>query len=236
MTSIFARVAIVVLVLGCSGGPRPTSPPPTATTPATTASAASSSEIPKATVPEDPPKASEDAGRETTTKPPPVERTGKTWPFHAWDRAEAFTFNRFQMRPGAPFRIYDDNGWSKHIADRKPLDAAQAKQAVDLVLAGKSELEMTKCPFPRHAVVLYDHDVPVASVNVCFECGDILLWPRWGKTEVDWDTLTDAQKKKAFADLEADGARKQKLFGQVFPKWKTFFRDSVGYPVDEKWH
>lgn len=168
------------------------------------------------------PTTSEDAGAEVATKPAPkpapVERTGKTWPFHAWDRAEAFTFNRFAMRPGAPFRVYDDNGWSKHIVDKKPLDAAQSKQALDLVLAGKSELEMTKCPFPRHAVVFFDHDVPVASVNVCFECGDILLWPRWGKPE------------------EADYARKQKLFDHVFPKWKTFFRDSVGYPIDQKWH
>lgn len=170
------------------------------------------------------------------TKPPPVERSGKTWPFHGWDRAEAFTFNRFRMRPGAPFRIYDDEGWSKHVGDRKPLDATLAKQAVDLVLAGKSELEMTKCPFPRHAVVFYDHDIPVASVNVCFECGDILLWPRWGKPEADWDKLTDAQKKKALAELEAESTRKQKLFDQVFPKWKTFFRDSVGFPIDEKWH
>lgn len=169
------------------------------------------------------------------TKPAPVERSGKTWPFHAWDRAEAFTFNRFPMRPGAPYRIYDDEGWSKHVADKKPLDATLAKQAVDLVLAGKSELEMTKCPFPRHAVVLYDHDVPVASINVCFECGDVLLWPRWGKPEADWDKLTDAQKKKALAELEAESTRKQKLFDQVFPKWKTFFRDTVGFPVDEKW-
>jgi hypothetical protein len=150
----------------------------------------------------------------TTAKPAPVERTGKTWPFHAWDRAEAFTFNRFPMGPGAPFRIYDDNGWSKHVADKKPLDAALSKQAVDLVLAGKSELEMTKCPFPRHAVVLYDHDVPVASINVCFECGDILLWPRWTPPE---------------------SAKLEKLFAQVFPKWKTFFRDAVGFPIDEKW-
>jgi hypothetical protein len=95
---------------------------------------------------------------------------------------------------------------------------------------------MTKCPFPRHAVVLYDHDVPVASVNVCFECGDILLWPRLGPPAIDWDKLTPAQTKKALAELEADGAKKQKLFGQVFPKWKTFFRDSVGFPIDEKWH
>src|SRR5262249_27328961 len=151
--------------------------------------------------------------------------------FHTWDRADAFTFNRFRMREGAPFRIYDDNGWSPHIADKKPLDAALAKQAADLALAGKSELEMTKCPFPRHAVVLYDPDVPVASINVCFECGDVLLWPRWGPPQVDWDKLTDAQSKKAFADLQAEGARKQKVFGQLFPKWKTFFRDDVGFPI-----
>lgn len=205
--------AVTCVLLACAPSPSPSPPPSPSPSPPPFSSTA-------ATAPDASSAATEDASAPLRPEPPPVERTGKTWPFHAWDRAEAFTFNRFQMRPGAPFRIVDENGWSPHIADKKPLDGAQAKQAVDLVLAGKSELEMTKCPFPRHAVVLYDHDSPVASINVCFECGDVLLWPRWGK-----DDFSESALKQ-----------RDKLFAQVFLKWKTFFRDSVGYPIDEKWH
>lgn len=243
MRLVIPIVASACVLVACSSGGRAPAEPaqPIASAPVPPASSAVPSPItaagPDAASPSPASSALiEDASAPVATKPAPVERSGKTWPFHAWDRAEAFTFNRFPMRSGAPFRIYDDNGWSPHVADKKPLDTALAKQSVDLVLAGKSELEMTKCPFPRHAVVLYDHDVPIASINVCFSCGDVLLWPKWGPPERDWNALTDAQTKKALADLEAESARKKKLFAQVFPKWKTFFGDAVGFPIDEKWH
>lgn len=236
------RSIAVLLLVSCAGGRATETPAPIPSTSSPAGTPASSVSTPAEAEPPPAPDAATtavaavDSGAPVDAKPAPVERRGKTWPFHSWDRAEAFTFNRFRMRPGAPFRIYDDNGWSKHIEGKKPLDAALSKQAVDLVLQGKSELEMTKCPFPRHAVVLYDHDVPIASINVCFECGDVLLWPRWGSSDVDWDKLSDAEAKMALANQRLESAKREKVFAVVFPKWKTFFRDGVGFPIDEKWH
>jgi hypothetical protein len=165
-------------------------------------------------------------GAASEAPPPAVERSGKVWPFHAWDRAEAITFNAFAIRPDTPLRAYDERGWSPHVALRKAIDAALAKSAVALVAATEGDVAVSKCPFPRHAVVLYDGDLPVASVNVCFECGDILLWPRW-EAEPDWSALSDAQMKA----VEAKRARQMKLYEKTFPRWRIFFEKDVGYPT-----
>ena len=41
-------------------------------------------------------------------------------------------------------------------------------------------------------MVLYEVAVPVASINVCFSCGDIMLWPRW-EPAPDWEHLSAKQ-------------------------------------------
>lgn len=171
-----------------------------------------------------------DAGADTSppAAPPPVDRAGKVWPFHPWDRAEAVTFNRFAMRPGVPLHAYDERGWSPHLAERKRLASAQAKSAVDLVTETRGDVLISACPFPRHAVVLFDGDVPVASINVCFSCGDILLWPRWS-IEPASEKLT----KRGRAELELQRKKQLALYDKVFPQWTSFFRDDVGVAIDE---
>jgi hypothetical protein len=160
-----------------------------------------------------------------------VTRTGKTWPFHAWNRAEAVTFNQFAMRPGVPLVAYDDvKGFSPHLVDRKPIDQAQAKKAVDLVTQTNGDVSVSKCPFPRHAVVLYEDALPVATINVCFSCGDIILWPRW-EPEPDWSNLSDRQTK----ELVAKRQKQMALYNKVFPKWQAFFRDEVGFAIDGRY-
>jgi hypothetical protein len=187
---------------------------------------------PDAAPPPDP-SAEPEASAKPEAPPPPVERTGKTWPFHAWDHAEALTFNQFEMQPGAQLYAYDEHGWSKHIVDRKPLDAARAKKAASLVAQTKGGVDVSKCPFPRHAVILYDHEIPVASINVCFSCGDILIWPSWETgPEPDWEHMTDKQWKS----LELKNAAQMRLYKSVFPKWQAFFRDEVGFSIDARYH
>lgn len=156
-----------------------------------------------------------------------MERTGKSWPFHAWTRAEAVLFNQFPMRYPAQLRAYEENGWSADVAERKPLDDGMAKKAVEIVKAHEGDVAVSKCPFPRHAVVLFDGDVPVASINVCFTCGDIMLWPRWAPAP-DWEKMTDAQRKTHWAREE----KHLKRYEGVFPRWKTYFRDEIGWPID----
>ena len=168
------------------------------------------------------------APAEPSPPPPPVTRTGKVWPFHAWDRAEAVTFNQFRMRPGAPLYAYDEKGWSPHLVDRKPITGAQAKTAVDLVDQTQGDVAVSKCPFPRHAVVLYEGEVPVASINVCFSCGDILLWPRWSPAP-DWEKMT----KKQLAEHELHQKKQLVMYDKAFPRWKELFRDGIRFPIDE---
>jgi hypothetical protein len=161
-------------------------------------------------------KTEEDSATDSAAAPPPkVARSGRVWPFHAWDRAEAVTFNEFSMRPRTQLRAYDEHGWSPHIKLRKPVDERSASQAIDIVKAMQGEVEVSKCPFPRHAVVFYEGDVPVASANICFECGDILLWPAWGPPP-------------------EESEKQLKIYEKHFPRWKSFFR-SLEIPTDKRY-
>ncbi|MBX3202765.1 MAG: hypothetical protein KF894_31860 [Labilithrix sp.] len=233
-SSALPFVALVAL-LGCNGAPPAnrapaharTSPGWPEATPAPGADA-STSDTSTASAPASSTATTAASPDAATATPSPVERTGKVWPFHAWDRAEAVTFNRFAMRPDVPLRAYDERGWSPHLADRKRMTWAQAKRAFDLVAQTRGDVMVSKCPFPRHAVVLFDGDVAVASVNVCFSCGDILLWPRWS-AEPDWEKLT----KKERAELERRTNEQLVAYDEAFPRWKTFFRDDIGFAIDD---
>lgn len=163
----------------------------------------------------------------TPTSPPaPLEKIA-TWPFRAWDRAEALTFNHVAYGPGIPLRVYDaDHGWSPKIADRRPISAEQAAKTVDWVIATGGELEVSKCPFPRHAVVLYAGDTPVGSANICFECGDILVWPHLDPPpdHANWTKAAEQQWQRKLK-------KKMSGYKKVFPQWERFFRDEVGFSL-----
>lgn len=146
----------------------------------------------------------------SSTKPEPVKREGKAWPFHKWDRAEAVVLNWQPYGKGTVLRAYDDRGWTPKLAYRTSLDAAAAKRAVDLVLEAKGELEVSKCAVPRHAVVLFDGDTPIASINVCFTCHDILLWP--------------APRDPAPPDPDRRAEK-------VLPRWEKLFAGELHFPL-----
>ncbi|WP_434416598.1 hypothetical protein [Nannocystis pusilla] len=163
----------------------------------------------------------ETAASEPTSadKPSTPLTPSETWPFVAWDRAEAFTFNHVAYGPGVPLRVYDaTSGWSPKIAERKPISAAQAGSAVERVVATRGTLEVSKCAFPRHAVVLFAGDTPVGSINVCFECGDILVWP-------------DFEPPASGPTAERRHRQQMKAYKRVFPEWERFFRDDLGFPL-----
>jgi hypothetical protein len=130
------------------------------------------------------------------------------------------------IQPGVQLTAYDQRGWSPNIVEKKPLTKAQADRAAALVEATEGGVDVSKCPFPRHAVVLLEGELPVASINVCFECGDIRIWPPWSE-EPSWDELTEKQR----AALEARANRQMKLYEKTFPKWEAFFRDDAGVPL-----
>jgi hypothetical protein len=163
--------------------------------------------------------------------PPVVTRTGTVWPFHAFDRAEALTFNQFSQMStphSVHLLVYDANGWSPHIGDRKPVTDALAKKALT-ILSTLGSWELTKCTFPRHAIVLYESDVPVASINVCFECGGILTWPQAP------DPAFHAKPNGTFEEQLAEEKRVNAIFGGLLKRWEAFFHDDVGFEVKHAW-
>jgi hypothetical protein len=160
--------------------------------------------------------------------PSVVTRTGTEWPYHAYDRAEALTFNQYS-ETNAPrdfgLYAYSDRGWNHHLSARKSITAAQASKARAL-LKITGQFELTKCTFPRHAVVLYEGDTPIASINVCFECGGILTWPEEHVEPPKVEPPFEEQLKQWHVAVA--------LFTRTLPKWKSFFQDDVGLSVDNQ--
>ena len=147
----------------------------------------------------------------------------KAWPFHAWDSARAFAFNLNQAGPGSALVVYSEKtGWSPTIAFEKPVPEALAKKAVTRIGKTKGEMRVSKCPYPRHAIVLFSGDVPVASINVCFECGDILIWPPYGRAS-NWQAKKDKMYRKLMP-----------VYDRVFPEWTALFEKNLGMPTDWK--
>ena len=139
-------------------------------------------------------------------KPAPVKRAGKTWPFHAWDRAEAVVMNWAPYGPDSEMHAYGANGWTQRLAYRAPLDASLAQRSVAIVLKEGGEILTTKCPVPRHAIVLFEGETPVASINVDFTCENVLLWPQ--------------PPSKAGGDA-----------AEFLPRWRDVFAGELHFPM-----
>ncbi len=221
-----ARLSVLAVLFVACGSPPAAAPPPPSPPAEIVAAAPVPAAAPSAT-PTVPTAAA--AGADAGAPPPaPVPRTGKIWPFHAWTRAEAVTFNKFAQRPYVPLVAYGDKGWSPHVAERKPITLALAKKAFEIADT-TGDLDVSKCPFPRHAVVFFDGDLPVASANVCFECGDIVLWPHY------WDSMpTDAPKK------ERDAAMKKRKGAYAIQeitlsRWREFFSRDLQITTEERY-
>jgi len=163
--------------------------------------------------------------------PPDAAPAIATWPFTAWDRAEAFTYNHVDYGPGIPLMVYDEStGWSPNLVDRIAISQDVAERAVAYTIATRGEIEVSKCPFPRHAIVFYAGDTPVGSVNVCFSCGDVLVWPEF---EPRLDDDPDADYSKA-EQKKIDKRDQQKFaaYEKTYPKWEALFRDDLGWSID----
>ncbi len=206
-----------------SAPPADVSAPPTSATP--DAGTADEAPVSERRADEPPPKAP------VTPPPPPVARKGKVWPYHDWDKAVAVEYNHVEAGPHETLLAYDDRGWSRRVVRKSAITAQQANEALTLAKAGGGDLLVSKCPFPRHAVVFMDGDVPVASVNVCFSCGDVLLWPEWpGRTLKE--NATDIELKR----FEIAQQKVEALHAKTYPKWKVFFRDGLAMPLEWSAH
>jgi hypothetical protein len=132
-----------------------------------------------------------------------------------WSHARAYTYNfvRYGPRSGR-IRVFDGE-WNSALRQVITLSKEQAEAALELTHRTAGEILASKCAFPRHAVVFFDAaDRPLASVNVCFSCSDVLVWPRYGTQE--------AQDSK-HSNLE----RFTSVHDEVMERWQLFF-DGLG--------
>jgi hypothetical protein len=150
-------------------------------------------------------------------------RAHKAWPFHVWDGARAYAYNLAPYGPDPTLRVYEQaKGWDDSIAVERELTRAQAEEALRMLGSTQGEMLVSGCAYPRHAVVLFSGDVPVGSISVCFECGDILIWPPF-----DPDPHWPAKKRKLYKRL-------MPLYDRVFPQWQKLFEQDLGIPTDWK--
>lgn len=153
------------------------------------------------------------------------------WPGVAWDHAEAVAFNQIPYGRGIEGMTLDAwepaHGLNASIVERKPLTPALATRAVELVAITHGGIEVSKCAFPRHGIVFYRGEQPVASVSVCFECGDILVSPDPRAHDPDAKPLTEAELAAAEREYDARLAE-HKI---AFPRWQALFRDDLGFSL-----
>ena len=137
----------------------------------------------------------------------------ENWPAQDWVSAKAYTFN-FQNEGRVKLRVYDGE-WNKTIRQTIPLSKEAAEAALELTHRTAGAVHASKCPLPRHAVVFFNElGDPVASVNVCFSCSDIMVWPNYG---------SDALKSKKYANWE----KMETIHAHALSRWQLFF-DGVG--------
>lgn len=148
-------------------------------------------------------------------RPAPKTPQKGTFPFVQWSYAKAYTFNFFQTQQ-APLRVVESDGrWSPHINSEMLANDEIALRAAELVSATRGSVELTKCTFPRHAIVYFGtDDKPVASANVCFDCEAVLAWPDYPKPD------------------DFNQARMAGKFEKALPLWRRLFERDLALPID----
>jgi hypothetical protein len=147
----------------------------------------------------------------------------KKWPFVEWDSAQAFTFNLRPPGPGAKLHVYRrPQGWTDKPVPGKVLTRAQSKKALQLLAKTQGAMNVSKCPFPRHGIVFFEEKVPVGAISVCFECGDIMIWPAYS-VDPEWED----KKYKRYRKL-------MRAYDRVFPTWTKLFAKDLGLATDWK--
>ena len=153
--------------------------------------------------------------------------TRSDWPFTEWKTAKAYAYNMKNFGPGASLFVYRDGEWNSSITTEIALTDSQAQAALELNHRLGGDINVSKCAFPRHAVVFFDDNKqPVGSVNVCFECGDILVWPPY----------YDKDEDLSFRYAQSENAELPKFIDfheKTLPAWEDLLMKTVGLPAFE---
>ena len=146
------------------------------------------------------------------------------WPYTEWTSAKAYAFNHKKFGPKAELFVYRDGIWNESIVYETALSPLQIEKSLELNHRLGGTLIVSKCAFPRHAVVLFnEQEQPVASINVCFSCGDILIWPKY-HTDPSWeDARYSAQTEDGVPLIYS-------AHEEILPIWEELLIQEVSLP------
>jgi ribosomal protein S27E len=100
------------------------------------------------------------------------------WPFAAWASARAYTYNFVRMNRDDQMTVYKGATRNPKVRSEHHISRTQATAVLERVRELKGTFMVSKCPFPRHAVVYFSPGgEPVGEIDVCFECGDVIAVP-----------------------------------------------------------
>lgn len=144
------------------------------------------------------------------------------WPYTTWKTAKAYTFNHKEFGPHAELYAFREGTWNTSIIQEKPLQTQHVEQALEMNHRLGGTVIVSKCAFPRHAVVLFDaQEKPIASINICFSCGDILVWPPYS-TDSTWEETRYAQRTEDGMPLIYAAQE------ELLPLWEHLLIQDVG--------
>ena len=171
---------------------------------------------------------------ETVSSPPPKleplsisrplpKSLQQDWPPQKWSHAKAYTFNFVPFGPGQKSYIYRADTWNGKIQKTYPITEEQAEYAVHLIHQTAGNVETSKCTFPRHGIVYFDeNDTPIASINYCFSCGGVLVWPPYFEDMEEEYKKYDIQGKKVEGKEYIDPLVIQ-IYEELTPSYEQLF-------------
>jgi len=109
-----------------------------------------------------------------------VPRDIGEWPFRAWRRARAYTFNFLPEGSGIQTTLYNPwAGWNDHVRSEHALNRDAAVEIAGTITAMHGSVAFSKTQFPRHGVAFFDDSSrdPVGVVSIGFPDQTIHVWP-----------------------------------------------------------
>ena len=146
-----------------------------------------------------------------------VEETDE-WPYVKYSYAKAFGFNMHNAknpRSVSGSIIQRDGSLNSNVYFESKLSEKEAAKVQQQVERAEGTRILTKCPFqPRHAVVFFgENDEPLAAMNVCFSCQDMVAQP---DVNVEDEDKKDPYKGDGFDKLIPELEKAYNYYEKLF--------------------
>jgi len=131
--------------------------------------------------------------------------------------------------------IYKNGIYAKTKIGDGVLVSDERVESLNSILSGDINIlldGLSKCFIPRHGFVYYNSEnEPVASVSVCFECGQIKIW---NNKEIQRKEIVYSKKSIAKAEKQIEYIKSKVVVGLLpvydeVPKYKEYVAKSEDY-------